>query len=220
MIDKHKIIKVDVFNSKNHLLLSSDEFNVIRHENDRQQTISITIKPEGSVELKKGTKVEVVFYYINGDRTKYDTKTDVCTEYQLNITIGSDFDVLKERRRFYKLKADIDSKIVIINIDGYDTVLEEPIICTIRDINIGGIYMECESIFKVSDVFVMHFELLGKKLNLTTKVLRLKINPGRLQGYGCCFINNKPSEEEVIARFINHIQRERMESIKNKIKSR
>ena len=94
MIDKRKIIKVDVYSFKKGLIISSDNFNVLPGEDVGGKTVTVMIKGCNVREIEKGTQVEVVFYYINGDRVKYDTVVDVCNKFQVNVTVGSETTLL------------------------------------------------------------------------------------------------------------------------------
>ena len=218
IIDKKKIIKVDVFSFSKGIVVSSDDFNVVDAENNGE--VTVIIKGQNIMEINKNTPVEVVFYYINGDRIKYDTNVDVCTDFQLNVTIGAQSTLLEERRRFYKLETDILAKIVLFIQDDKEIVFEKPIFCKIKNLNIGGVFLECKSEFKITDVIVIKFRVLDQELNLAIKILRIQNLEDGIRGYGCSFVRLRTREEEVLARYINSIQRTQLDGIKKKINSR
>ena len=219
MIDKRKIIKVDVYSFNNGLIVSSETFNVMPVDH-KDELFSVMIKNANIPEIPKNTPVEVVFYYINGDRVKYNTKIDVCTEFQLNVTVGTASTVLEERRRFYKLATDLDAGIAIMTRGDEDTVFDNPVSAKIKNINIGGVFLECAYDFRVGDIIVLIFNALGTELDLSSKILRIQKTDKQIEGYGCQFIKLKNREEEILARYINNVQRESLDIIKNILNTR
>lgn len=219
MIDKKKIIKVDVYSCNKDLIVSSETFNVIPVDN-KDEMFSVMIKGNNINELPKDTPVGVVFYYINGDRVKYDTKIDVCTEYQLNATVGHASTILEERRRFYKLDTDLNASVTIMTRNDEDTILQPPVLGKIKNINIGGVYLECDFDFIVGDIIVLGFKVLETEINLLAKILRIQKTEKQINGFGCQFLKLRNCEEEIIARYINTVQRESLDIIKNKLNKR
>ena len=219
MIDKRKIIKVDVYSFKNGLIVSSETFNVMPVDH-KDELFSVMIKSANIPEIPKNTPVEVVFYYINGDRVKYNTKIDVCTEFQLNVTVGTASTVLEERRRFYKLATDLDASISIMTRGEEDTVFDTPVSAKIKNINIGGVFLECAYDFRSGDIIVLSFNAFGTELDLSSKILRIQKTDKQVEGYGCQFIKLKNREEEILARYINNVQRESLDIIKNILNTR
>ena len=219
MIDKRKIIKVDVYSFNNGLIVSSETFNVMPVDH-KDELFSVMIKSANIPEIPKNTPVEAVFYYINGDRVKYNTKIDVCTEFQLNVTVGTASTVLEERRRFYKLATDLDASISIMTRGEEDTVFDTPVSAKIKNINIGGVFLECAYDFRSGDIIVLSFNALGTELDLSSKILRIQKTDKQVEGYGCQFIKLKNREEEILARYINNVQRESLDIIKNILNTR
>ena len=220
MIDKRKIIKVDVYSFNRGLIISSDDFNILHIEDAANQLVSVVIKGNNVREIPKGTQVEVVFYYVNGDRVKYDTTIDVCTQYQVNVTVGNNSTMLEERRRFYKLETDLNASIAMLTRGEEDNVFDEPIYAKIKNINIGGVFLECNRDFRKRDIISISFKILGKEIDLSAEILRVQKYKGNIDGYGCSFLKLRNCEEEIIARYINKVQRETIDIIKNKIQTR
>ncbi len=218
IVDKKKIIKVDVFSFSKGLVVSSDDFNV--SEAEQNGALTIIIKGQNIISVSKNTPVEVVFYYINGDRVKYDTQVDVCTDFQINVTIGVQSTLLEERRRFYKLETDLNASIILTIKDNEEMVFERPILSKIKNLNIGGVFLECKSKFKIADIIAIKFKVLEEELNLAVKILRIQNRENGTKGYGCSFVGLITREEEILARYINSIQRNQLDSIKKKINSR
>lgn len=219
MIDKKKIIKVDVYSFNNELIVSSEIFNIMPIDHIDEQ-FSVIIKNANLPEIPMNTPVKVVFYYINGDRVKYDTRIDVCTEFQLNVTIGTSSTLLEERRRFYKLATDLEASISIMTRGEEDTVFDNPISARIKNINIGGVFLESTYDFRVGDIIMLKFNVLGTGLALSSKILRIQKTDNHIEGYGCQFLKLKNREEEILARYINNVQRESLDIIKNILNTR
>jgi len=217
-IDKRRIIKIDVFSFSYGLILSSYTFNVNRDETTNQ--FQVLIKGHEIREMETGTSVEVVLYFINGDRVKYDSKIDVCTEFQINVTLGDRCDLLEERRRFYKLETDLNASIALLTRENEDIVFEEPVFGKFKNINVGGVFLVCNYKFKPDDIIVLSFKVLGKELDLAAKVLRVQMIDGQVEGYGCNFLKLKNFQEEVLARYIHKKQAERLDGLKKTINSR
>lgn len=218
--DKKKIIKVDIFSISKGLLVSSDNFNISRSFKDGSDSYAVMVKSPKVVLVKKGTPVQVILYYVNGDRVKYDTAVDVCTEYQLNATIGTQNTVLEERRRYYKLDTDLKASIALLSSGGEDVVFDNPVMSKIKNINIGGVFIQCRTNFKMHDTIFLSFNVLGEELNLPAEVLRIQRKGKVIEGYGCAFVKLKTKEEEILARYINMVQRESLDIIKKKLNSR
>lgn len=219
MIDKKKIIKVDVYSFNNELIVSSEIFNIMPIDHIDEQ-FSVIIKNVNLPEIPMNTPVKVIFYYINGDRVKYDTRIDVCTEFQLNVTVGTASTLLEERRRFYKLATDLDASIAIMTRGEEDTVFDNPVSAKIKNINIGGVFLESTYDFRVGDIIVLKFNVLGIELALSSKILRIQKKDNHVEGYGCQFLKLKNREEEILARYINNVQRESLDKIKNILSKR
>ncbi len=220
MLDKRKIIKVEVYTFKKGLILSSYVFNVYKEELHNKMQYQIVIKGIDIPSIDKGTQVQVVFYYINGDRVKYDTTVDVCTEFQLNVTVGENSTLLEERRRYYKIDTDLNATIALMTRNGEVTVFEQTVFARFKNINIGGVFMECNYEFEVNDIIVLSFKVLKKELNLNTKILRIHKNEKEIEGYGCSFLSLKPTQEELLARYVQQTQLDRIDNIKKTINTR
>jgi len=221
MLDKKKIIKVDVYSFNRGLIVSSYLFNITEEFLFDRTLFHMLIKGKNIIEIEKNTQVQVVIYFINGDRVKYDTVVDVCTDFQINVTLGDKCALLEERRRFYKLDTDLNASIALLTRDGEDNVFDQPVFGKFRNINIGGVFLSCNYEFKRDDIIVLSFKLMGKELDLSTKILRSqKDDNGNIEGYGCSFLKLKNWQEEVLARYIHKIQTEQKDVIKNQINLR
>jgi len=219
--DKSKILKVEAYTMTNKLIISSDDFSFSDTMSYHDYEINIVIKGEIKKLIKINKKIKIILYYINGNREQYITKVDLCTEYQLNAMLRGDGVILKERRRFYKIKVDKQATIINVMNEEKETIIEDEFPVRIKDINIGGVLIQCkDNSLKKGDYINLKMELCGSELVLFAKVLRIQRLENDIQGYGCSFINTKNKDEEIIAKYINQIQRERMDLIKLNLKKR
>lgn len=221
MLDKRKILKVEIYCLSKGLVVSSDNFNFLEDFITPSNDDILVIKGSNIDLLDKGTLVEIVFYFVNGDRVKYDTRVELSTDFQINISLGDRCTLLEERRRFYKLETDLLATIAFVTREGKDEIFEQPLPCKIKNINIGGVFLTCDFKFELEDIVMIKFFVLGRELNIASRVLRKQRNDkNEVEGYGCCFLNLKNSQEENLARYIHNVQLEEKDRIKDIINSR
>lgn len=150
--------------------------------------------------ISKGENIEVVFEYINGTRIKYNTTIDLCTEYQVNFHVGQG-EVLEERRRSFKVSVDFNglSPFYIRGEEMY--AFDDPIMLHFVNINLGGVYFNSNSEFEAGDQVMLNF--LDGEMQLLAEILRVQKNDeGKIDGYGCKFLDVNQAQEERLARFI------------------
>ena len=99
-------------------------------------------------------------------------------------------------------------------------MIDTPVSAKIKNINIGGVFLECAYDFRSGDIIVLSFNALGTELDLSSKILRIQKTDKQVEGYGCQFIKLKNREEEILARYINNVQRESLDIIKNILNTR
>ncbi len=220
-VDSKKVLKIEAYTMSNKLIVSSADFSVtnidIRHKNMEQVVLKADIKNPVSA----SQKIKIIVYMLNGDRLQYTTSVDLCTTFQLNAMIDENFVILEERRRFYKVKVKLKAMVVLVSDEDKEIIVDKPFNVIIRDINIGGIYIESSNIrLKVNDIINIQLNLCDRDMVLCAKILRCQNVGMSNEGYGCSFINIKNSQEEQIAKYINKIQRERMDEIKVKLENR
>jgi len=214
MVNKDKISKVDVYDGKGIRQLSTKEVFFPKDFFRIKGKELVLIKDKKMPLLEKGQMLEVVFEYINGTRVKYLTTVDICTEYQLNFHLG-DGVTLSERRRSYKVNAEFEgcSEYYVRNEEMF--YYEKPICLHFKDINLGGTFFYADYTFICGDQVMMKF--LNGKIEVLSEILRIQTDDqGKIQGYGCKFLNVAPHQEECIARFIFECQiaeREKLRSM-------
>jgi hypothetical protein len=212
MVNKEKISKVDVYDSNGTRLLSTKEVFFPKDFFRIKGKELVLIKDKKMPLLERGQMLEVVFEYINGTRVKYLTTVDICTEYQLNFHLG-DGVTLTERRRSYKVNAEFEgcSEYYIRNEEMF--YFSEPLCLHFKNINLGGTFFNADYEFVVGDQIMMSF--LDGKIEIISEILRIQNDEqGKIQGYGCKFLNIAPHQEECIARFIFECQIAEREKMK------
>lgn len=212
MLDKEKMIKalVTTMNGKTLLEADKEQFSFPRLFIDDIPVNNVMIvKGSGFPELDYDTGVYVIAYMKNGDRVQYVGRVKMSLENQVNIQIKDDYGtVMEERRRYFKVKADI--KCVITGYTRADETLQfqRPIISSIKDLSIGGIFlMKTDQVFSKGDILLISFKVEGELVSVMAEVLRLQTDQeGNLIGYGCRFTNSDQRLEGIFAKFVYNIQ--------------
>lgn len=200
MISKDKIKKVMVYNAAGKQLVSTESVYFPRDFFKIRGSELVMLKGSGYPIISKEEKIDVVFEYINGDRMKYQTHVDLCTEYQMNFHI-SDGEMLQERRRSFKVTVDFNgiSPFYIRGEEMYS--FDAPVELRFININLGGVLFASNSTFEPGDQVMLHF--MDDEMQLLAEILRRQTDEeGNLVGYGCRFVNVSKSQEEKLARFI------------------
>lgn len=219
MINKDKINRVLVYNQRGRMLLSAKTVSFPRDFFKIKDMDLVMLKGTDFPLISKGEPVEAIFEYVNGDRIKYNTVIDICTEYQINFHVGEG-EVLKERRRSFKVMVDM-SGISPFYIRGEEMfAFDDPIELHIINLNLGGVFFSSNSGFEVGDQVMLNF--LDGEMKLLTEILRIQRNDsGEIEGYGCRFLDVNQSQEERLARFIfdcQVLERDRRRALEAKAK--
>ncbi|MCL2086928.1 MAG: PilZ domain-containing protein [Oscillospiraceae bacterium] len=212
--DKVSGLYIFTMNGKQ-LLKVSDHFTF--HKQGQQEDLLI-IKGINLPVLPKNAKVNLVLNGKDGTRVSFDSVISMSMPQQLNVLfsqIGSK--ALEERRRYFKMYCEIKCAIRTVTRDGATVDLEPPPLVLVKNINLGGVYLAADMkkvVLKLSDIFTVFIpDILGSKLHLTGKVLR--VQPAistEEQGYGCCFVGLSPNDEQILARYITQLQLEKRKS--------
>lgn len=216
-----KIIKVEVFDEQDKLILSVEKNFVLPKNMDDDNAIVI-IKGKNLPVLEHNQIVSIVTTTKANDRVKYTGAVSVSMDMQLNIAIlkNNDTHVLRERRRFFKIKINEKGR-ALFYVRGEKTVrFDEPPEIRVLDINVGGIFFSCETTeFMEGDIVCVDVDLFVEyPLNTAVKILRVQRNDdGSIKGYGCLFESLTGAQEDYIGRFIMKVQSEqrRKESAKD-----
>ncbi len=200
MINKDKISKVLIYNSMGKLLISTESVYFPKDFFKIKGSELVMLKGSDYPVIAKDERIEAIFEYINGDRVRYQTKVDLCTEYQMNFHV-SEGEMLQERRRSFKVMVDFNamSPFYIRGEEMYS--FDDPVELHFINLNLGGVLFSSTSEFEVGDQVMLHF--LDGEMQLLAEVLRVQRDEnGDIVGYGCRFMNINPSQEEKLARFI------------------
>ncbi len=207
-----KIIKVEVFDEQEKLLLSAEKNFTVPKNMEGDDSIVIV---KGKNLPKFGIKdiVSVVTTTKANDRVKYTGMVTMSMESQLNITIlkNNETQVLRERRRFFKIKINEKGRALFYVRNNTTVQFDKPPEISVLDINVGGIFFSCdEQEFMEGDMVCVDVDLLDENpLNTSVKILRVQRNDdGSIKGYGCLFESLTGAQEDYIGRFIMKVQSE------------
>lgn len=207
-----KIIKVEVFDEQEKLLLSAEKNFTVPKNMEGDDSIVII---KGKDLPKFGIKdiVAVVTTTKANDRVKYTGMVTMSMDSQLNITIlkNNDTQVLRERRRFFKIKINEKGRALFYVRNSTTVQFDKPPEISVLDINVGGIFFSCEEQeFMEGDMVCVDVDLfIDNPLNTSVKILRVQRNDdGSIKGYGCLFESLTGAQEDYIGRFIMKVQSE------------
>lgn len=204
MINKEKITRVDIYDSNDVRVISSNNVEFPRDFFKIKGLELVTLRGNDLYLFKMDDRITAIFQYLNGTRIKCDTKVDISTPQQLNFHVDDGI-VLEERRRSFKVNTMEPAYISEIKRSDGVIELESPCKVTILNINLGGVLMKCDMELFPEDILTM--KMLPQAMELRAEVLRKQLdNDGGLVGYGCRFLNVSYSQEEKIARFIFECQ--------------
>ena len=203
-----KVIKIEVLDVNENIIVTSEKgFSLPKNMMSDDESIVI-IKGRDLPELERNTIVSIVTTTKGGDRIKYPGAISMSMETQMNIRVlkSGDTQVLQERRRFFKIKVAEEGRALFFVRADKTIRFEEPIDISIKDINVGGIFLVCTDYeFMVDDLICMDIDLSAENvtLNAAAYVLRVQRNPdGSIEGYGCEFQGLTGAQEDLIGRFI------------------
>ncbi len=220
MISRDKVLKIDIITSEDTRILSvgSRQFALQEYEGGTsfrgENDMILIIKGKGLPEIERNSSLFVIISMKNSQRIKYPAYVSASTDMQLNIIVKTALgEILQERRRYYKVEVDIPCVINIVERNGNRTVLESPYLTRIKDINIGGVFLNaCNGEeFQKNDHLMLSIDLNEKSLDMEAEILRVQKNAaGDVTGYGCKFLNTHPSDEDVISRYVIELQHQQI----------
>lgn len=208
-----KVIKVEVLDEKGNLLVESEKGFTLPKDMSSSEDAIIMIKGKNLPELDRNTIVSVVTTAKSADRIKYSGAISVSMETQMNIKLlqTGDTQLLQERRRYFKIKVNEKGRALFFVRDEKTIRFDEPIEISVKDINVGGVFVICSDYeFMVGDLICFDIDLnADNPLNAAARVLRVQRTPdGEVTGYGCEFQGLTASQEDTIGRFILKVQSE------------
>ncbi len=216
----NKIIKVEILDKRENLVVSSEKNFVFPKNIESAEDSILIIKGKELKELDKDERVYVIASTKSGDRIKYPGIVTVSLNTQLNVRIlqNRDTELLKERRRYFKIKVRERGRVLFMVRDDETIRFEEPVPMEINDINIGGIFMVTDLGLQEDDMVCVDIDLfIDYRLNAVARILRVQRNPdGSVKGYGCAFQELTAAQEDYIGKYIYTTQSaERQKEIAN-----
>lgn len=213
LIFGNKVIRVDILDEKGAIVHTSEKGFTLPKDMSSDDDAIIMIKGKNLPEFDRNTIVSVVTTTKSNDRIQYTGAVTVSMDTQMNIKIlqNNDSTVLKERRRFFKIKVNEHGRALFYVRDEKTVRYDEPLALTILDINVGGAFVVCpEGQFLEGDLVCMDLDLfVDNPLNVAARVLRIQRNEdGKIKGYGCEFQGLTAAQEDLISRFIIKTQTE------------
>lgn len=210
LLFSNKIIKIDIFDKNNVVVLSAEKGFVFPKNLDSDEDSIIIIKGKNFPEMERDTRVSAVTTLKSGERIKYAGVVSMSMDSQLNVKVlkTGDTEVLEERRRYFKIKVRENGRVLFF-MRGEETIrFDEPEAMAILDINIGGVFMTSEYEFMAEDVVCMEIDLFDDyKLNAMAKILRVQRGAdGEIAGYGCEFQALSAAQEDYIGKYIYKAQ--------------
>ena len=217
MLSRERILKLDILTPDNTKILtaSNKHFSlpVVTNNVTGQSETMLIVKGRDIPEVDRNSEVTVITYMRSGERVKYPGFVSLSTEFQLNVLLRtSRAQVMEERRRYYKVEADIRCIINAIERHGSRIALTKPATARIKDINIGGVFLcLCNEELEKDDKLLISMEMEGRMTDVSAEIIRVQYNAaGDAAGYGCRFLNVPPSLEETFARFVFNVQLENL----------
>ena len=219
MLSRERILKLDIITPDNAKILSANnkQFSIpiVTNNMTGQSETMLIIKGRDIPEIEHNSEISVITYMRSGERVKYPGFVSLSTEYQLNVLLRTArAQVMEERRRYYKVEADIQCIINGIERDGRNIPLERPATAKIKDLNIGGVFLcFCDADLHKDDRLQLSLKLgeNEKMVDVAAEIIRVQFNAaGDPTGYGCRFLNVPPSMEEIFARFVFNVQLENL----------
>lgn len=208
MLDKKRLIRAELYKAvteedkEPELIVRAQKLEFPQDFFSVKDTDFVIFRGVNILQVPNGTPVSAIFYYQNGTRIRYLTTIDLCTEFQVNVHVGGGYEVLEERRRYFKVNCDIPCEIKEFVIDGSTTILMSPIQCRINNINVGGVSIMTKADLEVGQQIFISF--LSEKVELYADVLHIREAEGNpsIKYYGCQFRNITSAQEEAVARFV------------------
>ncbi len=209
MINKEKITKVDIYDSKGSRIVTTRSFSFPKDFFKVKGQELIMIKAKNLPYLDKDEPITAIFEYVNGTRIKYITKIDISTDMQMNFHVG-DGEILEERRRSFKVNTEFDGICRFYERESQSPdpiTFERPLNIHFFNINLGGVLFFAEFDFELGDRVNLSF--MAGDIDLIGEVIRKQYssdNEDQFIGYACKFIDVSPIQEERIARFVFNAQ--------------
>ncbi len=212
MIFGGKVIRVEVLNEDGTLIVKAEKHFVVPPNINSDEESIVMIKGKGLPELQNNRVVHLILTTKANDRIKLTGMISMSMDKQMNIRItrANDTQVLKERRRFYKLKVDVSGRALFYIRDEKTERYDEPRPIKVHDINLGGVFFSVDDEYMNDDMVCIEVDLLEDyPLNAAVRILRVQRDAdGTIIGYGCEFQGLTAAQEDYIGKFVYKVQSE------------
>ncbi len=212
MLELDKVVKLELTSPSGEVILSAESERLSTPKMFAKEASAnniIIIKGKELPPFTLSHNVYIIAYMKNGDRVRYAGAVRMSLPHQVNVQLHSDLGtIMPERRRYFKVDADLMCNINAYAREGEEYEYNVPLLATIRNISIGGIFLMCtDQKFSPDDTLLVNFKIDGEPVEVMAKVLRAqKGSDGKLEGYGCQFVNTDKSQEERFAQLVYKIQ--------------
>ena len=212
-----KITRMDVRDQNDQLLLSNVNYELSGRLSANMQVEVVIIKGSELPELERETPVSLVAHYSHGDRLCYSAHVAIATQLQWNLRLCGEPHKLRERRRFFKVAAELPVLVEACVRDRDEEEEEEefdpPIQMQTQDINLGGVYLLAplgdKRVMQAGDLLSVALYIEEERIETTLEVLRVrerKDSEGVIHGYGCRFTALSTMQEQILAGYIYKYQ--------------
>lgn len=206
MLDKAKVLRLDVLDINNKVIYSTDRFEPGKTLFGNADDALLILFGEDMPELSKGTPVKIITHIINGDRIMRMGRITISTYKQMNISVSKKCERLEERRKYFKIAVKVPARILLSTLGDEITKYPDGINVIVRDINIGGVFIETEHEFEKGTELLLEMDLDGEQICSSCEILRVQHSSSGLEGYGCSFLENSTEQEQIIASYIFKMQ--------------
>lgn len=212
MIFGGKVIRVEVLDENGTSILTADKHFVVPSNINSDEESIIMVKGRGLPELDSNQVVSVILTTRANDRIRLSGVISMSMEKQMNIKVtrANDTKLLKERRRYYKLKVDVDGRSLFYIRDEKTIRYDVPLPIKVLDINLGGVFFTVDDEYIEDDMVCIEVDLFDDyPLNAAVRILRVqRDSEGKITGYGCEFQGLTAAQEDYIGRFVYKVQSE------------
>lgn len=204
MFGKDKIERVSLYGADDSLIITIEKKFKIVEKPSRTVFIKQVI-PE-SVEV--GSTVKVVLHTKKRENKTFSGQIISAGKASFTVQLENELSPEEERRRFVKVKTAAEGIITFVTRDEKLMKFDKPLPIEIKDINIGGLFIQSDIEFRRGDIIMLEAFLGDSSLKSSAEVLRAQPCEENKDvcGYGCRFIQLNPSEEEMITRYIYRAQ--------------
>lgn len=120
-----------------------------------------------------------------------------------------------EKRNFFRVKVNIDSKAFPVTPTENGSISQEPIKIHLRDISLSGLFFVSDSNLAVEDKLIVSLNLYNTAVSLLCKIIRkIPVEMGTADGYGCEFLDNTGKQFDLLCKYLFDCQREQIAIMK------